>query len=136
VIGAAIDIRCVGGVWADLRITNNGNTVDRIHNPGKYRPTEGWEFSPEAYQVAALRSFHFLEMTLRTKNGSVVDPADISTLADHMVGLPVELEPGTELLISVPLHELYDLDRNVDYSLTLTYGDDRARVSASTPVRC
>jgi hypothetical protein len=133
---ATIDIRCENGVWADLRITNNDDTAVRIHNPGNYRPTESWEFSREAYQVAALRSFHFLEMTLRTKNGSVVELADISTLADHMVGLPVELEPGAELLISVPLHELYDLERNVDYSLTLTYGDDSARVSAATQVRC
>lgn len=131
-----IDIRCENGVWADLRITNDGDTTVRIHNPGNYRPTEGWEFSREAYQVAALRSFHFLEMTLRTKKGSVVEPADISTFADHIVGLPVELKPGAELLISVPLHEFYDLKRDADYSLALTYGDDSARVSAATQVRC
>ena len=133
---ATIDIRCENGVWADLRITNNDDMPVRIHNPGNYQPTEGWEFSREAYQVAALRSFHFLEMTLRTKNGSVVEPADISTLADHMVGLPVELQPGGELLIRVPLHELYDLERNVDYSLALTYGDDSARVSAAAQIEC
>jgi hypothetical protein len=131
-----IDIRCQNGVWADLRITNNGDTTVSVHNPGNYRPIEGWEFSREAYQVAALRSFHFLEMTLRAKDGSVVKPADIFTRADHLVGLPVELEPGAELLISVPLHEFYDLERNVDYSLALTYGDDSARVSAATQVRC
>jgi hypothetical protein len=133
---ATIDIRCEDGVWADLRITNDDDLTVRVHNPGNYRPTEGWEFSSEAYQVAALRSFHFLEMTLRTKDGSVVEPADISTLAGHIVGLPVELEPGAELLISVPLHEIYDLERNVDYSLALTYGDEGARVSATAQVRC
>ena len=131
-----IDIRCENGVWADLRITNTGDTAVHIHNPGNYRPTEGWEFSREGYQVAALRSFHFLEMTLRTKDGSVVEPADISTFADHIVGLPVELEPGAELRISIPLHEFYDLKRNVDYSLALTYGDDSIRVSAATQIRC
>ena len=131
-----IDIRCKNGVWADLRITNDGDTTARIHNPGNYRPTEGWEFSREAYQVAALRSFHFLEMTLRTREGSVVEPADVSTFADHIVGLPVELEPGAELLISIPLHEFYDLTRNRDYSLALTYGDNGAKVSAATQVRC
>src|SRR4051794_15020527 len=109
---AKINIRCENGVWADLRITNNGDTTVRIHNPGNYRPTEGWVLSREAYQVAALRSFHFLEMTLRTEKGSLIEPADVSTLADHIVGLPVELEPGAELLISIPLHELYRLDRN------------------------
>ena len=133
---ATIDIRCEGGVWADLRIVNNGDTVTRIHNPGNYRPTERWEFSREAYRVAVLRSFHFLEMILRTKDGSVVAPADIYTLFDHEVELPVELEPGAELRISIPLHEFYDLKRNTDYSLSLTYGDESARVSAATQVRC
>jgi len=131
-----IDIRCENGVWADLRITNDGDTTVCIHNPGNYRPTKGWEFSHEAYQVAALRSFHFLDMILRTRDGSVVVPEDIYTLVDHKVGLPIRLEPGAELLIRVPLHEFYDLDRNADYSLALTYGDDSGRVTAATQVRC
>lgn len=131
-----IDISCESGVWAVMRITNDGDTTVRIHNPGNYPPTEGWEFSREAYRVAVLRSFHFLEMILRTKDGSEVAPAGIYTLVDHEVEMPLELEPGAELLISVPLHEFYDLDRNVDYSLALTYGDDKTRVSAATQVRC
>jgi hypothetical protein len=65
----------------------------------------------------------------------VVAPADIYTLFDHEVELPVELEPGDELRISIPLHEFYDLKRNVDYSLALTYGDDSARVSATALLR-
>ena len=132
---AAIDIRCENGIWANLRITNNDDKVACIHNPGNYRPTQGWRFSREAYQIAVLRSFHFLEMTLRTEDGLAVEPADIATLADHIVGLPIELNPGAELLINVPLHEFYDLKRNQDYSLALTYGDDSARVSAATQVR-
>ena len=131
-----IGIRCENGIWADLRIANDDDRVVRIHNPGNYRPTEDWEFSYEAYQVAALRSFHFLEMTLRAKDGSVVEPAGIFTRADHLVGLPVELQPGAELVIRIPLHEFYDLKPNADYSLALTYGDDSARVSAAAQVRC
>jgi hypothetical protein len=50
--------------------------------------------------------------------------------------MPLELEPGAELRISIPIHEFYDLKRNVDYSLALTYGDDSVRVSAATQVRC
>lgn len=131
-----IDIRCENGVWAHLRITNNGNTTVSIHNPGDDRPTQGWEFSREAYRIAVLRSFHFIEMTLRAEDGSVVEPsADIVTRANHEVELPVELEPGAELLISVPLHEFYDLKREADYSLALTYGDASVRVSAATQVR-
>lgn len=131
-----IDIRCENGVWADLRIINDSDEAVHVHNPGNYRPTEGWEFSREAYRVAALRSFHFLEMILRAADGSVIEPADVSTFADHIVGLPVELEPGAELLISVPLHEFYALERDTDYSLALMYGDAGNRVSAATQVRC
>lgn len=133
---ATIDISCESGVWAVMRITNNEETAVSIHNPGNYPPTEGWEFSREAYRVAVLRSFHFLEMILRTKDGSEVAPADIYTLVDHEVEMPLELEPGAELRISIPLHEFYDLKRNVDYSLAVTYGDDSVRVSAATQVRC
>jgi hypothetical protein len=133
---ATIDISCEGGVWAVMRIVNDADAAARIHNPGDYQPTERWEFSREAYLVAVLRSFHFLEMILRRKDRSVVAPADIFTRVNHEVGLPVKLEPGAELRIRIPLHEFYDLKRNVDYSLSLTYGDDSARVSAATEVRC
>jgi hypothetical protein len=132
----AIDIRCDDGVWADLRITNEEDVPVRIQNPGDYRPTEGWEYSREAYQVSALRSLRLLEMTLRAADGSVIEPAEISTLADHLVGLPIALEPGAELLIRVPLHEYYPVERDTDYSLTLMYGDAGNRVSAATQVRC
>jgi hypothetical protein len=131
-----IEISCESGIWAVMRIANNESAAVSIHNPGDYRPTEGWEFSREAYQVAVLRSFHFLEMTLRRKDESVVEPADVATLADHLVGLPVKLEPGAELKIRIPLHEFYDLKGNEDYSLALTYGDDSGRFSAATEVRC
>ena len=133
---ALIDIACDDGIWADLRIINNEGTVAHMLNPGNYWPPERWEFSREAYRVAVLRSFHFLEMILRTEDGSVVEPADICTLFDHEVELPVELEPGAELRISVPLHEFYDLKRNAEYSLALSYGDHSARVTATTQVRC
>ena len=133
---ATIEISCTSGVWAVLQITNDEDTAVRIHNPGTYRPTEGWEFSREAYRVAVLRSFHFLDMILRTPDGAEVAPAEIYTLADHEIELPLELEPGAALRISIPLHEFYDLKRKVDYSLALTYGDDMVRVSATTQVRC
>jgi hypothetical protein len=68
-------------------------------------------------------------------DGVVVEPAGIATRANHEVGLPIELEPGAELVIRIPLHEFYDLKRDEDYSLALTYGDDSARVSAAARVR-
>ena len=131
-----IEIRYGSGIWADLRIINNEEAVIRVLNPGDYRPTERWEYSREAYRVAVLRSFHFLEMDLRTMNGSVVEPEEIFTLADHVVGLPVQLKPGAGLVISIPLHEFYHLKRDTDYSLSLTYGDANAQVFATAQVHC
>jgi hypothetical protein len=133
---AAIDIECQGGVWARLRIVNDGSEPAPIHNPGDYSPTDGWEFSREAYRIAVLRSFHFLQMTLRADDGATVQAAGLFTRANHLVGLPIKLEPGEELVIPIPLHEFYDLDADKDYSLDVTYGDDSVRVSASARVRC
>ncbi len=133
---AAVDICCENGIWAELRIVNDSYAAARIHNPGDDWPLQGWAFSREAYRIAVLRSFHFLEMTLHAKDGIVAERADIATLVDHEVGLPVELESGADLVISIPLHEFYDLKRDADYSLALTYGDDTCRVSAAAQVRC
>lgn len=130
-----IGIRREHGIWADLRIANRGDDVVRIHNPGNPRLSEGWEYSPEAYRVALLRSFDFLRMTLRANDGSVIEPLPIFTRADPVVGLPLTLDPGAELVLPVPLHEFYDLQPGAEYSLALTYGDDNCRVSAEAPVR-
>jgi hypothetical protein len=128
---ARIDVRYQDGVWADLRIVNDGNVPARIHNPGNYVPIEGWQSSREAYRIAVLLSFHFLDMTLRNTDGCALGQTGIATLADHIVGRPIELDPGSELHIPVPLHEFYDLEVDADYCLTLTYGDDDVRVSAT-----
>jgi hypothetical protein len=133
---ATVEVGCQHGVWADLRIVNDTAQVVRVRNPGDHRPTEGWEHSREAYNVAVLRSFHALEMTLTTEGGSVVEPAAIATRADHLVGLPVALEPGADLRIRIPLHEFYELRPGTDYSLALVYGDVGGRVSATTRFRC
>jgi hypothetical protein len=133
---ASIDVRCKDGVWADLRIVNDGHALARIHNPGDYLPTEGWQSSREAYRIAVLLSFHFLDMTVHSSDGSVLGRTGIATLADHIVGRPIELDPGAELHIAVPLHEFYDLEAGADYWLALTYGDDDVRVSATASFRC
>ena len=130
-LNSTLQIRKEKGVWAELRIINKGEKPVLIHNPGNYQPTEGWEFSREAYNVAELLSFHFLEMKLFKADGTVVDPNPIATLADHIVQLPLELNPGTELrIISIPLHEFYDLKRGLIYSFEVTYGDDNLKIYA------
>jgi hypothetical protein len=130
-LNATIEIRKQKGFWADLRIMNNGEKPIFIHNPGNYQQTEKWEFSREAYIVAVLLSFHFLEMKLFTPDGTLVACNPIATLADHIVHLPLELKPGTELrIISIPLHEFYDLKSLSNYSLELTYGDNNLKVYA------
>jgi hypothetical protein len=127
---AAIAIRQERGLWADLRIVNHGAEPASIHNPGVHRPTAGWEFSREAYDVAVLLSFHFLDMTLTTADGMPFERRGIATRADHDVEPAVELKPDDGLTIPIPLHEFFDLEGGVAYSLALTYGDDQARVHA------
>jgi hypothetical protein len=129
---ATIELRKIDGFWADLRIINEGEKTVSIHNPGNYRPTEGWEFSREAYNVAVLLSFHFLEMRLSRAGVPLARRETIATRAGHIVGLPVELAPSDELKVSIPLHEFYDLESGATYLLELTYGDDKLRVSAET----
>ena len=135
-VQATIEIRADCGVWADLRIVNGGRTPAHVHNPGTLRPTDGWEFSPEAYTVAVLRSFHFLETDLRAEDGSLVPQRDVVTRADHDVEPPIDLGPGAALTIRVPLHELYVLEVGKAYALVITYGDDRLRVRAEASFRC
>ncbi|HVP56114.1 MAG TPA: hypothetical protein VMU45_14085 [Candidatus Eisenbacteria bacterium] len=123
-----LSIRQENGLWAVLRIVNNSEIPVFIHNPGDYRPTEGWEFSREAYNVAVLLSFHFLDMTLTTEDGIPVEQRGIATRANHDVEPPVKLMPHNALTISIPLHEYYNLVSGVTYSLELTYGDNKLRV--------
>ena len=66
-IGAAIDIRCVGGVWADLRITNNGtgnwcwgrthdwaiHTSTQFDVPPAVTPAAGWALVEHACDPGA-----------------------------------------------------------------------------------
>ncbi len=127
---STLDIRHQNGLWADLRIVNEGRKTVSIHNPGSYLPTERWEFSREAYNVAVLLSFHFLEMALTRADGIPVGSRGIATLADHTVEPPVVLKPQDALTISIPLHEFYHLESGVTYTLDLTYGDDALKVHA------
>lgn len=125
-----IDIRHANGVWAELRIVNEGKQTVLIHNPGHYKPTEGWSSSRQAYDVAVLLSFHFLEMTLTGTDASPAQNTGIATRADHIAEPPLALKPSDALTISIPLHEFYELQRGVKYSLELTYGDSTLSVHA------
>lgn len=133
---ATIEVRKGKGLQADLNIINNGRKPVLIHNPGRYQPTEGWEFSREAYNVAVLISFHFLVMKLVAQDGTPVEPRNIVTRADHDVELPLELKPSAQLTISIPLDEFFDLKRGLNYSLELTYGDRNLAVHAKGQFQC
>ena len=129
-VRATLDIREENGVWADLRIVNTGVRSVSVHNPGDYQATEGWAFSREAYNVAVLLSFHFLDMALTTAAGIRVDRSSIATRANHDVQPAIGLKPSDSLVISIPLHAYYRLERSTAYSRTVTYGNDELRVRA------
>jgi len=127
---AWIDIDTSGGVWARLKIRNEGTEPLTLHNPRTEAPTDGWEHSKEAFQAAVLRSYGFLEVALRVRGGSPVEPLPVHARAGHLVALPLELPPGGEVDIPVPVHELYPLQPGEEYDLSLTYGDETGRYPA------
>ena len=129
---STLDIRHENGLWADLHIVNEGKKTVLIHNPGHYKPTEGWGSSRQAYDAAVMLSFHFLEMALTREDGIPVDSTGIATRANHIEEPPVALKPSDALTISIPLQEFYHLERDVKYSLELTYGDNNLKVHAKS----
>jgi len=127
----SLDFETTSGVWAHLKIRNEGTQPLRLHNPRTEAPTDGWEHSKEAYQAAILRSYGFLDMELRAEGERPVEPLPVHARAGHFVALPLELPPGGELDIAVPVHELYRLQPKSEYDLSLTYGDDSGRYRAA-----
>ena len=91
---AWIDIDTTSGVWAHLKIRNDGMEPLRVHNPHTEEPTDGWEHSKEAYQAAVLRSYGFLSLELRDGEGTPVEALPVHARAGHLVALPLELPPG------------------------------------------
>jgi hypothetical protein len=135
-VRATLEVRQNSGVWADLRIVNSGASSAYIHNPGDYRPTDGWAHSREAYNAAVLLSFQFLEVALIGRNGTRIEPGDVATRANHDLHPPVELRPSESLTISIPLHEFYKLERGAIYSIEITYGEKEPRIRARGRFQC
>lgn len=108
--------------WVELRIVNTGGEPIEIHNPGNHPPVEGWESSRESYQIAVLQSFHVLKMVLQNSEGSELSQNTIATMADHIFGLPLVLDPEDELSIPIPVHEFYNLKSGESYLLEVRYG--------------
>jgi hypothetical protein len=132
---AWIDIDTSSGVVAHLKIRNESTQSMRVHSPHTEPPTDGWEHSKEAYQAAVLRSYGFLKVVLRARGGTAVEPLPVHARAGHIVALPLELPPGGEVDIPVPVHELYRLQPRSEYDLSLSYGDETARYLATAQFR-
>jgi hypothetical protein len=128
---ATLYIRKQDGLWADLRIVNQGDKAVEILQPGSFPPYNGWEHSYEAYQVAALQSFHILRITILDENQEELSQQEIITMADH-VFRQIALEPGQELSLSIPLHEFYRLDSGVRYTIVIQYGRDQIKAQVKT----
>jgi len=122
-LNATLQIRRQEGLWADLRIVNQEKEAVEIFQPGNFPPHTSWEYSYEAYQVAALQSFHILRMTVFDAAKEEQSQQDLATLADHAFRR-IGLEPGQELNLSIPLHEFYILDGGAGYTIVIQYGRD------------
>src|ERR1044071_1377019 len=63
-LAASITLRQQNGWQSELIMENRSDCPVDVTSPGDFPPPSGWEYSREAYQVAALQSFHILKMTL------------------------------------------------------------------------
>lgn len=130
-LSSNLTIRSKDGIWANIKMVNQTDHVVSVLEPNNFQPFSGWAYSNEAYQVAVLQSFHILKMTIFTKKNKKLEQNTISTLADHLFS-KVNLQPTQELSLTIPLHEYYNLEKGVEYTLVIQYGRDTIEAYAKT----
>lgn len=130
-IKTELDIQYKNGIWATLKITNQGGQPVKVYHPGKHSPVVGWKHSNEAYQVALFQSFHILKMTLVDQNGTQIKQNNLVTMADPAF-LHLDLVAGNEISMDIPLHEFYNLTSGLSYSLLVIYGRGNIITQAKT----
>jgi len=130
-LSSTVVIRSQDGLWADFEMVNQNEHPVKVVQPGNFQPTAGWTYSYDSYQVAALQSFDFLRIEVTDDNGKEIRQNTIITLANH-VFRQIDLVKGQALKISIPLHEFYNLDEGIQYTLVIQYGRDKRVAYAKT----
>ncbi len=124
-------IRSKDGIWADFKMINQTEQVVSTFEPNNFQSFSGWAYSHEAYQVAVLQSFHMLKITVFTEKNKKLEQNRISTLVDHLFR-KIDLQPTQELSLAIPLHEYYNLEKGMEYTLVVQYGRDTIVAYAKT----
>ena len=122
-LSSTVVIRSQDGLWADFEMVNQNEHPVKVVQPGNFEPTAGWAYSYDAYQVASLQSFDFLNMKVIDQDGKEIRQNTIITLANH-VFRQIDLIKGSVLKLDIPLHEFYNLDKGIPYTLIIQYGRD------------
>lgn len=130
-LDASLTIHFHRGPSADFKMVNQKDHPVTVLQPANFQPPTGWEYSYDAYQVAALQSFHILKMTLLDEEGNDLDKNRIITLANHVFRW-IDLNKGQELKLAIPLYEFYNLDKAGKYTLIIQYGRDKVDAYAKT----
>ena len=115
-----------------MTLRNCGNAVLSVLNPDMGRPgaDEGWEFSDDAYRVAIMLAFSFMELSVRDGRGNVLPRVGPATLATPVLMPRPSLAPGETITIDFDLSEFYEFATADRYEVRADYGDDQARFRA------
>lgn len=123
-IGESIPVR--------MTLRNSGSSVLSVLNPdmGSPEADDSWNFSDDAYRVAIMLAFSFLDISVRDSSGKVVPRVGAATLATPVLMPRRPLPPGEILTIDFDLSEFYELTKADHYEVRAEYGDDQARFRA------
>jgi hypothetical protein len=120
------------GIPVRMTLRNSGSVILSVVNPDMGSPgaDNGWDFSDDAYRIAIMLAFSFMEISVRDSSGNVIPRTGAATLATPVLMPRRPLAPGETLIIDFDLSEFYELTTMGHYEVRAEYGDDQARFRA------
>ncbi len=119
-----------------LRITNPTSDKVSILNPDMGVPSAAmnWPFSQSVYQASSLISFGYLTIRVSGETGEQVSQKNIQTWATPVLRPPLQLQPDESVELTIPIGDFYELEAGKTYRVSLEYGTNDRKVSASGAV--
>jgi hypothetical protein len=133
----ATKLRVGGPLWVTLTITNRSDHSVPVPNPDVGSPDAGsrpsrleWTYGPETYQVAVLRSFHLLSLSVADSDGNQLPDIGPNPWTTPVMKPKVPLAPGDSVQLRINLRDFVEVDADGVYRVELSYGTEGERVSA------
>ena len=102
-VGSPVTVRLV--------LRNDDATAVSVLNPDMGRPQAdgSWKYSDDAYRVAIMLSFSFMQISLRDESGHPVLRTGAASLATPILAPRISLHPGQSFSLDFDLSEFYEL---------------------------